>query len=233
MVSTGLDLSTARDRSAIVYKLEPIIDQINDPVRQVHYKQKLANHAMIDIKTLEMAFSSTKNRQNRFHSPVKKQAVEPRPQRSLDSRPREEYCLTLLLLHPELKNSSQDILPEYFDNIENRELFTAWQQLDDPSFLKEKLDPALHDHLDYLSNKSIPPDNPDLLEKILDDCILALQEEFNRRELKLQEIALTSDVEQGANDAGLAKLQEQNNDPSTQLSKVFKQRARKSQSLRR
>ena len=38
--------------------------------------------------------------------------------RPIVSAPVEEYCLALLLQHPELKGNSQDLSPEYFEKSE-------------------------------------------------------------------------------------------------------------------
>ena len=71
------------------------------------------------------------------------------------TRPIEEQFLALLLKHPEFKEKSLSVPPEYFDNSENREIFIAWQQSADEDELQEKLDETLHDYLEALSSKNI------------------------------------------------------------------------------
>jgi hypothetical protein len=72
------------------------------------------------------------------------------------SSPLEENCLALMLKHPELKGSGEEFPPEYFENSENREIFITWQQVDDLTKLKEKLDESIHEYFDSLINRNLP-----------------------------------------------------------------------------
>src|SRR4030042_3879531 len=136
-----LDLSTARDKSAAVDRLLPVIAAINDPIRQAHYLQKLAALGKVDMNTIKASLSRLKP------SPVRHKAVATKPSlgtgRALASSSREEYCLALLLQYPELREYQQDISLDYFGNTENREIFNLWQETPDNQTLKEQLDPAL------------------------------------------------------------------------------------------
>jgi hypothetical protein len=51
-----------------------------------------------------------------------------------------------------LRNQQQDISLEYFKNSENREIFNIWQEAADILSLKERIDPAIHEHLDAIIN---------------------------------------------------------------------------------
>ncbi|HUT68798.1 MAG TPA: DNA primase, partial [Dehalococcoidales bacterium] len=51
--SASLDLTTARDKSLAVDRLLPIVAEINDPIRQAHYLQKLAGLVKVDINTIK------------------------------------------------------------------------------------------------------------------------------------------------------------------------------------
>ena len=149
------DLSTARDKSAAVDKLLPVIAAINDPIRQAHYLQQLADLVKVDMNTIKASLSRIKP------SPARRRTPAPKPTvggtlRPLASSSREEYCLALLLQYPELREYQQDIHLEYFKNSENREIFNILHELEDTASLKERLDPALHEHLDAIINKSLP-----------------------------------------------------------------------------
>jgi DNA primase len=151
MVISRLDLTTARDKSLAVDRLLPIVAEIKDPVRQAHYMQKLAGLVKVGMNTLEAALNRLKP------SPIRRKAPEVRPMvravRSYLSSPLEEDCLTLLLQCPELKKTEEEILPDYFEISENREIFYAWQTADDISNIKNTLDPALHEHYDKIISK--------------------------------------------------------------------------------
>jgi DNA primase len=176
MVTSKLDLTTARDKSLSVERLLPIVAEIKDPVRQAHYIQKLARLVGVTERTLEATLSKAKP------TPVRRKAPEPKPSvpralRPLMSSPREEYCLALLLQYPELKNRQEDLSPEYFESSENREIFTAWQEVNDLTALKEKLDEAIHEHLDAIISKSLLAKN---VEQRYTDCVMELRKKYFR-----------------------------------------------------
>ncbi|MFC2071532.1 toprim domain-containing protein, partial [Chloroflexota bacterium] len=233
MVAAGLDLTTARDKSLAVDRLLPIIAKIKDIVHQAHYLQKLARLVKVSERSLEAAIRRTKTSQDR--RPLK-QIKEPNREsvaqvlQPLLSSPLEEYCLVLLLQHPELKNRDESLLLEYFENSENREIFIAWQQADDMPSLKDKLDTAIWEHLDALINKSIPANQ---IEQRYNDCVLNLRKKFLRNlEAKKAEV-LALEAESGGTVAELAKLKEQGIEVSIQLGEVFTQKARRGQGQRR
>ncbi len=230
MVTSELDLNTAKGKSLAVEKIGPIVDGIKDTVRRVHYLQKLARLADISQRSLEAALSRIKP------SRGKRQAKEPSQERvtqalhPLLSSPIEEYCLALLLQHPELKAQSQGLSPEYFANSENREIFTVWQQAKDLSSLKDGLDSAIWEHLDSLITRSLPANQ---IEQKYANCALRLREKFLRSlEAKRAEV-LALEAETGGSAAELAKLEEQGIEVSVQLGEVFTQKGRGSQEQRR
>ena len=220
MVTSSLDLTTARDKSSVVDRLLPIIAEVRDPVRQAHYLQKLARLVNVTERHLEAALRRLKP------SPSKRRGEEPRREaitqalRPLFSSPVEEYCLSLLLQHPELKNHPSP-LAEYFQNSENREIFTIWQQVSDPSSLKNNLDPAMWEHLDSLITRRLP-DNQ--IERKYADCTLNLRKKYLQGlEAKRAEI-FALEVELGGTGADLVKLKEEGIETSTQLLEVFTQK---------
>ncbi len=224
MVTAKLDLTTAKDKSLAVDKLLPIITEIKDTVRQAHYLQKLARLVNVTERNLEAALRRIKPSRGR------RRAEEPKPEaiaqavRPVFSSPVEEYCLALLLQHPELKALSQGPSPEYFENSENREIFIAWQQVNDLSSLKNELDMAIWEHLDYLITRSLPPNQ---IEQKYANCILRLREEFLRGLETKRAAALALEAELEGTAAELAKLEEQGIEVSVQLGEVFTQKSRK------
>jgi DNA primase len=227
MVTAELDLTTAKDKTLAVGKLLPIIAEIEDPVRQAHYLQKLAGLVKVNERTLEAALSKVRPKQVR--SKIEKPKQEPTTH-PLISSPLEEYCLALLIQHPELKSHQGELLPEYFENSENREAFIAIKQAEDIDAVKEKLDSTIWEHLDYLMKKSLPSDK---LEQKLANCILRLKERFLRGlEMKREAIFASEAAAKGSN-AELIKLEEQGIEVSSQLREVFIRRAGRGQKQRR
>jgi DNA primase len=230
-VTAELDLNTARDKSLVVNRLLPLITQINDLVRQAHYFQILARLAGISEHQLKMIIES--NRINRSQSRLMakgKTLTTTDSQQPFLGNPREEYCLALLLQHPELKKLSYSIMPEYFENSENREIFNAYQLNEGIHAIKDRLDNTIWEHLDNLMTKSLLPDN---VGERLSDCVLRLREEFLRRLERKREAVFASEAASGGSGAELNKLEEQGTEVSSQLRDIFIQRSRGSQKQRR
>ncbi len=227
MFTANLDLTTPRDKVIVVERLGPIILGIKNPVRYAHYVRELARRVGEPERTIEVALSrmKTTRRTREPQAEVVARAVQP-----LRSSPIEEYCLVLLLQHPELKNKSEGLLPEYFANSENREVFITWQQAEDPSSLKDQLDTAIWEHLDALINKDIPASQ---IEQKYANCVLRLREKFLRSLETKREAALTLEAETGGTVAEIAKLKEQGIEVSIQLGEVFTQKAGRGREQRR
>ncbi|MBM2825886.1 MAG: primase, partial [Dehalococcoidales bacterium] len=222
IVTSKLDLTTARDKSAAVERLLPIVAQIADSIRQDHYLNQLSRLSGVTYSRLETALSRLKT----THQSKEPKPAPVIPVRHLLASPLEEYCLTLLLQHPELKNRSERLLPEYFESSANRTIFTAWQAAEDISSLRAQLDTAMWEYLDALLTKSIPGNQ---IEPKLDHCILDLRKESLRRLEAKRGAILALAAETGGTQAVLAKLEEQGIDVSIQLGEIFTQKARKGQ----
>lgn len=216
-----VDLNTARGKSLAVDKLLPIIAEIKNPVRQAHYLQKLAHLVKVSEQTIETALGKIKLRRTGRNLKESKQEAVTSAVKPLVSSPIEEYCLALLLQYPELKDSTGELLLDYFGNSENREIFIALKEADDLPSLKEKLDRIIHDHLDYLATKSLPPTGETERRHILSNCVLRLREEFlHNLETKREQI-FALEAESGGTAAELTKLQELGTEGAVQLREVF------------
>jgi len=216
MVAVKYDLNTARGKSTAADELLRIIVEIKEPVRQAHYLQKLARLVNVSESRLETAMGKFKP--TPAGRPLKEQETVARKAQPILSSPPEEYCLALLLQHPELKNHTQKPSPEYFENSENREIFTTWEHTDSISALRDKLDSAIWEHLDSLVSKSLLTNQ---IEQRYTSCLLRLKEKYLRNlEAKKGEV-LALEAQSGGTAAELAKLKEQGIDVSVQLGKVF------------
>ena len=224
MATAELDLDTAKGKSSAVDKLLPIIAEIKDPVRQAHYLQKLARMVNVTERNLEAALKRIKPSRGRRQAEEPRQEAIAQALRPVFASPLEEYCLALLLQHPELKDSSQHPSPEYFESSENREIFVAWQKVDSLSSLKKKLDPTIREYVDRLAAKSLPPNQ---IEEKYANCVLRLREKFLRSLATKREAALALEAELGGAAAELAKLEEQGIEVSVQLGEVFAEKGRK------
>ena len=134
--------------------------------------------------------------------------------------PLEEYCLCLLLQHPELREKGMQLLPEYFEGTENRELFLAWHSRPDMGMLHHSLDVNLHHHLDSLMNRALPPASVKELDTALVDCRRRLEEQRLRR-LKVLEEVLISEAESQGDQEEVQALLQKALAPSAQLRDLF------------
>jgi len=227
MVTAKLDLTTARDKSLAADKLLPIIAEIKDNIRRDHYLQKLTKLIGTSYNSVE---ATLKGYLTKRKAREPKQEAVAHVRRSLVSNPLEEYCMALLLQHPELKGSHEDFSPEYFENSENREIFIAWQQVNNLQSLKEKLDTAIHEYLDTLINRDLPPTE---VKQRYANCILRLREKFLRSLEAKRAEALALEAESGGTSAELAKLEEEGIEPSVQLREIFAQKGQRRPEPRR
>jgi len=225
--SPVVDYIFTRDESLAIDRLLPIIAMIKDDLRRDRYLTKLEKLSGHAYDKLESALQRYLTRQ-KVKEPKSEAVVH--AVRPLHSSPLEEYCLVLLLQHPELKNKSEGLLPEYFENSENREIFIAWQQTDGPSSLKAQLDTAIWEYLDTLINKNIPANQ---IEQKCADCVLRLREKFLRGLETKREAALSLEAEARGTVAELTKLKEQGIEVSTGLREVFAQKDRRGRERRR
>ncbi len=205
-VVSKVDFNKAEDKSLAIQKLLPLLYEVKDPIRQAQYVQKMAHLLKLDRPTLMAALK-------KMRVTKRKQLLEvshSRLFRQLASSPIEETCLALLFQHPEYRDVVQGLTLEFFVYTENRELFNKWQQSQSISELKEKLDTNLLEHLNYLLNKTFPPEaQKGDRQRELADCVLRLQERHSRSLEAKKEAILNLERETQGIDAELAKLEEQ------------------------
>ena len=218
IVTAKLDLATARDKSSAVDRLLPIIAEIKDNIRRDHYLQKLAKLIGTSYNNMEATLKAYL---------AKRRVKEPKVEtvthvvRSLVSNPLEEYCLALLLQHPELKGSQKDFSPEYFENSENREIFTVWQQANNLSSLKKKLDIAFHEYMDTLINKGLPPNQ---IEQKFADCLLQLRKKYLQNLAEKKAAILALEAESDGTEATLARMKPEDIEYVSQLREIHTQK---------
>ncbi|MFC2026661.1 DNA primase [Chloroflexota bacterium] len=223
MITARLDLTKAKDKTIAAGKLLPIIAQIKDAIRQAHYLQKLSRLINVDERTLEVALKNIKLESGRGIVEKPKPASVPLP---AISSPLEDYCLVLLLQHPELRSYHKQILPDYFENSENRIIFITLKGAEEVSLVKDKLDSTIWEHLEYLMSKELPSNN---IEQKLIDCISRLKVIYLRGLEKKREAILSSEAMDKGSKAEIIMLKEQGIGGSTQLSEEFHQRSTMSQ----
>jgi DNA primase len=178
-LSNGLDLNTAQGKSGVTRRLIPVISEVRDPIKQAHYLAKLAKLAGVSENRLAVLLKKE-------HTSDKTKEV---PVAELFESPIEEYCLSLLIHKPDLRGETGELVPEFFENSQNREVFLTIMRESNMEKAIEKLDPSLREHFDRLANRFIPTESASAR---LADCILRLKERHLRNLITRREAALES-----------------------------------------
>jgi DNA primase len=230
VAASRADLTKPEEKSRASEQLLPLIAELEDDVQREFYLGKLASLLGVSDKTLiGMAARLHRTRSE------KASKTEPRPIAPAYSGDKlEEYCLCLLLQHPELRDKAKELEPEHFERSENREIFIAWRDTSNEEELLLMLDNDLREHAKALCGKALPPTSERELGKALADCIRRLEE----RRLRLQEEFSTSEgvsivssmVSAGENldSATLAIIQQKTVEVDAQLIKGMQENAGKS-----
>ncbi|MDD5486585.1 MAG: DNA primase [Dehalococcoidales bacterium] len=187
-IETGkVELNSAAGKSRLAETLLPTIAQIQNPVRQAHYLQKLAGVIKVDEQRLESSLKSLVTRKSGtgYRAPVAKKPSG----NKIFSSPREEFCLSMLIQYPQLIAKTDKLKREYFTGSENAELFALLSDSSDPQSIEDLLDAATREHYEQLKAKTIDSSG---LETKLKECILLLKESHLRRLLQNQEAILSS-----------------------------------------
>ena len=227
VLSIRFDLSTPEGKGRFAEILGDQIVAIPDPFQQDYYFQRLAAYMGVSEATLQASLGRSRRTGARKSGPrgVGSRGVQTAqagrgttggPQASttpftrLDHDPLEEYCLALVLQHPELlhpqespdqtadqgrleadqpgteRDPTLDLRLEYFRRVDNREVFTNWLKCSTLDILIDSIDEELQEHLAHLLAKNLPPADRNTREDALKDCIRRL-EQRHIRELKKEE----------------------------------------------
>ncbi|MFC2058832.1 DNA primase [Chloroflexota bacterium] len=223
VVAERSDLTRPQGRSEAAEQLLPLIAELDDDVERELYLGKLGALVGISEKTL-LGMSARMHRTRREKS-TSKELDAPLP----GGDRLEEYCLALLLQHPELRKRAQELLPDHFERSENREVFLAWRDVSDPEELPVNISVDLDEHFQALAGKIMPPSDIRELEVALGDCIRRLEE----RRLRVQEEFLTQDAVslvtagESLDSAKLETLQKQTIEVDTKLAQGMPGRPRR------
>ena len=218
-VTSKFDISREEDKAFAAEQLLPLISEIEDAVERELYLKRLAGLIGVSEKTLAARAAELRpTKRERARRAVSLSPAQP------FRHPLEEYCLCLLLQHPELRERGEQLLPEYFESTENRELFLAWHDSLGMEMLRQSLDVNLHHHLDSLINRALPPASESEFEAAFVDCLRRLEEQRLRRLKALEEVLIAEAESEGDRNVitePVETLLQKALKPSTQLKDVF------------
>ncbi|CAI8043892.1 DNA primase [Geodia barretti] len=217
-MSASVDTSLARGKAAIANQVSRLIFTVQDGPQQDQYFRMLAEKLEVPLDTLRASVSRpAQERRPRSSSagqaPTESgEAVTASPFARLDHDPLEEYCLSLLLRHPDLGEYAQPLTEDMFLRAENREIFsrllldaaslTEQEEIEEIHSRAEEFNDGplgIREQLESLKARTLPP--MDLLKRrrALGDVVARL-EERNLRQQKKDEYDRFVDSPEGLND---------------------------------
>jgi DNA primase len=202
-------VSSPMERSRAAMELVPVLEGLTDPVTQATYVQRLARALELDTSGEETVLRALRRRGRRAPAAAEDAGSPPalRPAR-LRREPREEYLLALLLRYPVLRGQREALSPDLFSLSENRQLFEAWrnaagQEVEDVMEEVRRLLPEeLHEHLENVLAREMPPFQAEEAGKALEDCIWRMEQ----RKLELEKLASSLALAESEQEVGPARL---------------------------
>ena len=192
-LSAQVDASTPQGKARMVELMFPLIAAVPEPTQQDHYFQALAEHLGVTQDTLRATIGRPSVVRRGRATGSQARGATPSPFAKLERDPLEDYCLALLLQHSELGEVVEELRPEYFHRLENREIFNQWdrQRRGDPAAtdvasIRACIDEELAGHLETLFQKALPPLDQRRRLHAIQDSVHRLEERY-LRELKTEE----------------------------------------------
>ena len=223
--ASKFDLSKTTEKSKLISQLIPVIAKVQNNLRRDRWIRTLSKVTKIDYNVIEGLLKKSLIG-TQAKKPLHRSGIVPVD--TIGYNAREEYCLALLVQHPELKKQDEGLKPDYFQSIVNREIYCACLETDDTIALKARLEPLVGEKLENITAKPIPAER---IAARFTECALALRRAFliNQEAMRSEVFAMV-EAETGGKGAALARLQEEGIEPSIQLKDVF---ARKPRVIRR
>ncbi|MDA8189049.1 MAG: DNA primase [Dehalococcoidales bacterium] len=233
VVTSRLDLSEAKGKSAAVEQLLPVIKELRDKVEQAHYLQKLANLVQVSERSLEMRLSRVNlDGPGQVQRRDRKEGEEERKGATRgagDARTRasislEEYFLTVLFNYPEMFGSIVELNVDEVEDSRMRLVVTALQaqhaggeRLDWDRFCSG-LDPILQDYLQGIRERANaqPPMDDTQVEQEVNNCLRELRRQRLHERIQ-QLVHLTLEAKKAEDWEGVKQFIERTEVLRTQL----------------
>ncbi|APV44418.1 DNA primase [Dehalogenimonas formicexedens] len=218
------DLHTAMGKSDLVTKLLPVVAGINDPVRRTHYLALLASRVGTAVSDLQFSLAQLK-----LPQPGVRATGQPAKAPPIRNHQTENYFLSILVKHPELRSVCAGFRGEYLESIEDREIYRLCLTCDEPGLFKTRLDPAVWQRLEIVSAGPVAEDR---LADRLTECALRLEENYLKAAAsKIKEILNAEDNRGSASE--LLRYKEQGLSLDSRLAELYKRKEERRRSPRR
>lgn len=195
-MTASVDASSPRGKAAIAEQVSRLIFAVQDAPQQDLYFQMLAEKLEVPLDTLRASVITPVGRQ-----PVRnsrpgggtreaEQQATASPFARLDHDPMEEYCLALLLRHPDLLEYTESLTEDLFQRPENREIFNSYLAAAPHSAPEGELDEEyieavsedIREQLEALMQKPLLPMDILKRRRALGDVVARLEERSIRQQ---------------------------------------------------
>ena len=186
------DIANDEGKRQLVDSLGPFITSERNPFTHRRYIRRLADivsFSEIDLETYIWRSQRRTSPNRRRANPATTASASPLVTAHRD--PLEEYCLSLLLRHPDLREKGLEISPDYFELSENKDVFTKWAFCSTIEEISGSLPVDLTEHFQSLLDLENPPLNIKERERDLQTIVNRLKERY----FKVQEQALMEQLE--------------------------------------
>jgi DNA primase len=166
------DLSRTDQRAELLQELLPVVRLIEEPVYRAHYVQRLARLAQISEDTLQ---GELRRKPTRREKATVMSTSAPAREERIVREPGAEFCLALLLRHPELRTEGLTLSPELFVLAEHRAIFDAWRKTADIESIRASLPEEVQQQLDFVGARNTPLLDFSELQEALRDCVRRIE----------------------------------------------------------
>lgn len=145
MLTRTVDPSDARQKSAVVQQIAPLLQQISDRIVQGHYISMLARRLDLEDR---LVLAEVRKSKLGARPPAQRTGVSADAVQRVARRSTEDYVVALFLKHPDLTRDVVARIPiEELNDVRNRELVKILQDESVTNLAPEQIVVALDDHL--------------------------------------------------------------------------------------
>ena len=226
------DTTTGDGKARVVEAAGPLLFAIGNDYDRDAYWTKLAETLQVSPERLRSMVASNGDRgaSRRARQRMTGRRLQPVEKISIDQlgavlssgmeQGLEEHVLSVVLQREELREYVEAVPPEHFLDTANREIFTAWRDLNTLEGLAELLGTEIAEKLDRLVSVQLPPSDHIRRVEGITQCVRRMRERYLRHlvlltERTLQEQELTLEGEERE------RLRQQVLDPGNRLKQVF------------
>jgi DNA primase len=190
------DVASPAGKARVTDALFPLIAVLQNTYEQDRYLTTLATRLGVTVEQLRASAGRARPQRRRTAAtqvPPTAVAASEAPLAAESDTALEQYLLTMVLTHDELREYASELPGEVFVDAANREVFTAWRSSGTIERLREAVAADLGDRIEHLRGRSLPPMDHRARIEAVSDCVRRLHERHLRR-LKTQEARALADT---------------------------------------